>query len=75
MRIDFYNNTLIITLYNPDDITHIWNTIEEMERLLCKKLSVDDNNFDELGEIYIDVDDYYEYQAYRRLILDYTPIY
>ena len=37
MKIDFNNNTLIITLYNPDDIGHIWKTIEEMERLLCKK--------------------------------------
>jgi hypothetical protein len=46
-----------------------------MEKLLCKKLSVDEDDFDELGEIYIDVDDYYEYLAYRRLILDYTPIY
>ena len=75
MRIGFSKNTLIITLYNPDDIYHIWNTIEEMERMLCKKLSVDEDDFDELGEIYIDVDDYYEYLAYRRLILDYTPIY
>ena len=75
MKIDFSKNTLIITLYNRDDISHIWNTIEEMERLLCKKLSVDEDDFDELGEIYIDVDDYYEYLAYRRLILDYTPIY
>ena len=74
MKIDFNNNTLIITLYNPDDIGHIWNTIEEMERLLCKKLSVDEDDFDELGEIYIDVDDYYEYQAYRRLIYNYTPV-
>ena len=75
MTIDFSNNTLIITLYNPDDIYHIWNTIEEMERMLCKKLSIDEDDFDELGEIYIDVDDYYEYLDYRRLILDYTPIY
>ena len=36
MQIDFNNNTLIITLYNPDNIGHIWSTIEEMERLLCK---------------------------------------
>ena len=72
MRIDFNNNTLIITLYNSEDVYHIRNTIEEMERLLCKKLSVDE---DEFGEIHIDVDDYYEYLAYRRLILDYTPIF
>ena len=31
MKIDFNNNTLIITLYNPDGIEHIWKTIEEME--------------------------------------------
>ena len=45
-----------------------------MERLLCKKLSVDEDDFDEFGEIHIDVHDYYEYLAYRRLILDYTPV-
>ena len=75
MKIDFNKNTLIITLYNPDDICHIWNTIDEMERKLCKKLDVDEDAFDEFNEIHIDVDDYDEYLAYRRLILDYTPIY
>ena len=74
MRIDFNNNTLIITLYNSEDVYHIRNTIDEMERLLCKKLIVDEDDFDEFGEIYIDVDDYYEYLAYRRLILGYTPV-
>lgn len=75
MRIDFNNNTLIITLYNSEDVYRIRNTIEEMERLLCKKLSIDEDDFDEFGEIHIGVDDYYEYLAYRRLILDYTPIF
>ena len=75
MKIDFNKNTLIITLYNPDDICHIWNTIDEMERKLCKKLDVDEDDFDEFNEIHIDVDDYYEYLTYRRLILEYTPIY
>ena len=75
MKIDFNRNTLIITLYNPDNISLIWNTIQEMEKILCKKLNVDDNDFDELNEVYIDVDDYYEYLTYRRMILDYTPIY
>ena len=75
MKIDFSKNTLIITLYNPDNIQLIWNTIEEMEKTLCKKLNVDDDDFEEFNEIHIDVDDYYEYLAYRRLIFDYTPIY
>jgi hypothetical protein len=75
MKIDFSQNTLIITLYDKENIYHIWNTIDEIERMLCKKLSVDEDDFDELGEIYIEVDDYYEYLAYRRFILDYTPIY
>ena len=75
MKIDFSKNTLIITLYNPDNIGLVWSAIEEIETMLCKKLDVDEDDFDELGEIYIDVDDYYEYLAYRKLILDYTPIY
>lgn len=74
MRIDFNNNTLIITLYNSEDVYFIRKTIEEMERLLCKKLSVDEDDFDELNEISIDVDDYYEYQAYRRLFYNFCPI-
>ena len=68
MKIDFSNNTLIITLYNSDDIYHIWNTIDEMERILCKKLDIDGDDFDEFNEIHIEVDDYYEYLAYRRMI-------
>lgn len=75
MKIDFNKNTLIITLYNPDNIQLIWNTIEEMEKTLCKKLNVDDDDFEEFNEVHINVDDYYEYLAYRRLILDYTPIF
>ena len=75
MKIDYSNNTLIITLYNSDDIYHIWNTIDEMERKLCKQLDIDEDDFDEFNEIHIEVDDYYEYLAYRRMILDYTPIY
>lgn len=75
MKIDFSKNTLIITLYNPDNIQLIWNTIDEMEKTLCKKLDICDDDFEEFNEIHIDVDDYYEYLAYRRLILDYTPIY
>ena len=74
MKIDFSKNTLIITLYDKENIYHIWNTIEEMERTLCKKLDVDEDDFDEFNEIHIDVDDYYEYQAYRRLIYNYTPV-
>ena len=75
MKIDFSQNTLIITLYNPDDIYHIWNTIEEMEKMLRKKLDVDEDDFEEFNEIHIDINDYYEYLAYRRMILNYTPIY
>ena len=75
MKIDFSKNTLIITLYDKENIYHIWNTIDEMERTLCKKLDIDEDDFDEFNEIYIEVDDYYEYLAYRRMILDYTPIY
>ena len=75
MKIDFSTNTLIITLYDKENIYHIWNTIDEMERKLCKKLDVDEDDFDEFNDIHIDVDDYYAYLAYRRMILDYTPIY
>ena len=74
MKIDFSKNTLIITLYDPENVYLIWNTIDEMERMLCKRLDVDDD-FEEFNEIHIDVNDYYEYLTYRRLILDYTPIY
>ena len=75
MRIDFSKNTLIITLYDLDNLSLIWNTIEEMERKLCKNLDVDEDYLEEFNELHIDVDDYYEYLTYRRLILDYTPIY
>ena len=75
MRIDFSYNTLIITLYDKENICHIWNTIDEIERMLCKKLSVDEDYLEEFNEIHIDVDDYYEYVALRRLVLDFCPIF
>ncbi len=75
MRIDFSYNTLIITLYDSDNVNLVWSAIEEMERKLCKKLSVDEEYLEEFNEIHIDVDDYYEYVALRRLVLDFCPIF
>ena len=75
MKIDFSKNTLIITLYNPEDIVYVWSAIKEMETMLCKKLDVDEDDFEEFNEIQIDVNDYYEYLTYRRLLLDFCPIY
>ena len=46
MKIDFSKNTLIITLYNPDNIGLVWSAIAEMETMLCKKLDVDEDYFD-----------------------------
>lgn len=75
MRIDFSYNTLIITLYAPDNVNLVWSAIEEMERKLCKKLSVDEDYLEAFNELHIDVDDYYEYVALRRLVLDFCPVF
>ena len=72
MKIDFHNNTLIVTLYDDNNLSILLNSITEIERYLCKKLSLD---FNGASEVFIDVEDYYEYVALRRKILDYTPIY
>ena len=72
MKIDFHNNTLIVTLYDDNNLSILLNSITEIERYLCKKLSLD---FNGASEVFIDVEDYYEYVTLRRKILDYTPIY
>ena len=72
MRIDFNNNTLIVTLYDDNNLCKLLKTITEIETYLCKKLSLD---FNGASEVLIDVEDYYEYVTLRRKILDYTPIY
>jgi hypothetical protein len=72
MKIDFQNNTLIVTLYDDNNLSILLNSITEIERYLCKKLSLD---FNGASEVFIDVEDYYEYVTLRRKILDYTPIY
>ena len=74
MKIDFHNNTLIITIYDLDNLDVIQNAIEEMTKFLCKKIKVDDTDLEDYNELNIDVDDYYEYQAYRRLIYNYCNI-
>ena len=74
MKIDFHNNTLIITIYDLDNLDVIQNAIEEMTKFLCKKIKVDDTDLEDYNELHIDVDDYYEYQAYKRLIYNYTTI-
>ena len=35
----------------------------------------DEDDFEEFNELQIDVNDYYEYLTYRRLLLDFCPIY
>ena len=72
MKIDFQNHTLIVTLYDDNNLSILLNSITEIERYLCKKLSLD---FNGASEVLIDVEDYYEYVTLRRKILDYTPIY
>ena len=72
MKIDFQKNTLIVTLYDDNNLSILLNSITEIERYLCKKLSLD---FNGAREVFIDVEDYYEYVTLRRKILDYTPIY
>ena len=69
---DFNNNTLIVTLYDNNNLSILLTSITEIERYLCKKLSLD---FNGASEVLIDVDNYYEYVTLRRKILDYTPIY
>lgn len=72
MKIEFNNNTLIILLYDDNNLELVLKTISELEKYLCKKLSVD---FNSASEILIDVDDYYEYQSLRRLVYNHCPIY
>ena len=72
MRIDFNNNTLIVSLYDDNNLSILLASITEIETYLCKKLALD---FNGASEVLIDVEDYYEYVTLRRKILDYTPIY
>ena len=72
MKIDFSKNTLIVTLYDDNNLWKLLKAITEIETYLCKKLSLD---FNGASEVLIDVEDYYEYVTLRRKILDYTPIY
>ena len=74
MKIDYHENKLIITLYDTENLSVIQTVLDEMTRFLCKKIKVDDSDLEEFNEIHIDVDDYYEYQAYRRLIYNYCNI-
>ena len=72
MKIDFNNNTLIVSLYDDSNLWILLKAITEIEHYLCKKLSLD---FNGASEVFIDVDDYYEYVTLRRLVLDFCPIY
>ena len=72
MKIEFENNTLIVNLYDDTNLSIFLQSVKEIERYLCKRLSVD---FTSESEILIDVDDYYEYVSLRKVILDFCPIY
>ena len=67
MRIEYETNTLVIIVHDKDNLYLVYNTLDEIERLLCKKLDVEEN---ENGDVLVDVDDYYEYLALRRKVLD-----
>ncbi len=72
MRIEFNNNTLIVLLYDDNNLEILLKTLTELEKMLCKRLSID---FNGASEVLIDVDDYYEYQSLRRDIYNHCPIY
>ena len=72
MRIEYEINTLVIIVHHKDNLYLVYNTLEEIKRLLCKKLDVEEN---EDGDVLVDVDDYYEYLALRSKVLDYCHIY
>ena len=72
MIIEYETNTLVIILHDKNNLPLVYNTLEEIERLLCKKLDVEE---DEDGTVLVDVDDYYEFLTLRRKVLDYCPIY
>ncbi len=72
MRIEYETNTLVIIVHDKENLYLVYNTLDEIERLLCKKLDVEEN---ENGDVLVDVDDYYEYLTLRRKVLDYCPIY
>ena len=46
MKIDFSNNTLIVTLYNPENAYLILIAFQEIENLLCKRINIDEDDFD-----------------------------
>ena len=72
MRIEYETNTLVIIVHDKDNLYLVYNTLKEIERLLCKKLDVEETNE---GDVLVDVDDYYEFLSLRRKVLDYCPIY
>ena len=72
MRIEYETNTLVIIVHDKDNLYLVYNTLDEIQRLLCKKLDVEET---EDGDILVDVDDYYEFLSLRRKVLDYCPIY
>ena len=72
MRIEYETNTWVIIVHDKNNLYLVYNTLDEIERLLCKKLDVEEN---ENGDVLVDVDDYYEFLALRRKVLDYCPIY
>ena len=72
MKIEYETNTLVIIVHDKNNLYLVYNTLDEIERLLCKKLDVEETDD---GDVLVDVDDYYEFLALRRKLLDYCPIY
>ena len=72
MRIEYETNTLVIIVHDKNNLYLVYNTLDEIERLLCKKLDVEETDD---GDVLVDVDDYYEFLTLRRKVLDYCPIY
>ena len=56
MRIDFNNNTLIVTLYDDNNLWKLLKAITEIETYLCKKLFLDLHG---ASEVLIVLEDYY----------------
>ena len=42
MRIEYETNTLVIIVHDKNNLYLVYNTLDEIERLLCKKLDVEE---------------------------------
>lgn len=72
MTINYQEEQMVITNLSEEEVPVVVDTLNEMEKVMCQPLSIEENEDD--NEVLVYVGDFLEYVGLSRLFNRYCPI-